>query len=91
MGAEQNNFYYCIVELPIQSLYVVTLLSNLCARSYVKGKGAEWDEYLSTLPEDPYSPKTRNGSFAMSSTYSDHCPGTAASQVCHPFVQRSQD
>ncbi|KAI0084383.1 hypothetical protein BDY19DRAFT_997738 [Irpex rosettiformis] len=57
MGAQPNNFYYCIIELPIQSLYVVTLISNLSARSYVRGKLTEWDEYLTTLPEEFQLPK----------------------------------
>lgn len=53
MGAKPETWYFCVIELPIQSLYVVTLLSNLNARSYVRGKLTEWDEYLTTIPQDP--------------------------------------
>ncbi|KAI0812780.1 hypothetical protein BC629DRAFT_1589500 [Irpex lacteus] len=47
----RTDFVYCIVEFPLSTLYFVTLLSNLNARGYIRGRKTEWNEYLSTLSE----------------------------------------
>ena len=51
MTAQPHGFGYTIVELPIGSLYLVTLLSNLNARGYVRGRQTEWTEYLTAVPD----------------------------------------
>lgn len=61
MATQPGQLYYCIIELPIQSFYLATLLSNLNARGYVKGRETEWNEYLSVLPDDSVS-STAGGS-----------------------------
>lgn len=50
MVAQTDTLAYCIVELPIASLYFNTLMSNLNARGYIRGRQTEWNEYLSELP-----------------------------------------
>ncbi|KAI0086791.1 hypothetical protein BDY19DRAFT_995536 [Irpex rosettiformis] len=62
MAAQPSQLYYCIIELPIQSFYVVTLLSNLNARGYVRGKETEWTEYLSVLPDESRTAAMSSGS-----------------------------
>ncbi len=57
MATQPGQFYYCIIELPIQSFYLATLLSNLNARGYVSGRETEWNEYLSVLLADSESIK----------------------------------
>lgn len=44
-----HNFVFTLIEFPLDSLYLVSLLSNLNARSYVRGRPTEWSEYLSSL------------------------------------------
>lgn len=44
-----QQFVFTLIEFPLDSLYLVSLLSNLNARSYIRGNPAEWSEYLSSL------------------------------------------
>ncbi|KAJ7499637.1 hypothetical protein FB451DRAFT_1549193 [Mycena latifolia] len=44
---QPNGFSYCIVELPIGSLYLTSMLSNLNAREYIRGRKTEWNEFMS--------------------------------------------
>ncbi|KAF8990694.1 hypothetical protein BDZ89DRAFT_1086982 [Hymenopellis radicata] len=55
MKVQPDGFGYTIVELPIGSLYLTSLLSNLNARQYIRGRETEWNEYLSTLSAAPNS------------------------------------
>jgi hypothetical protein len=47
MVAQPDGFGYTIVELAIGSLYVTSVLSNLNARQYIRGRKTEWNEFLS--------------------------------------------
>ncbi|KAI0781638.1 hypothetical protein BC629DRAFT_1594370 [Irpex lacteus] len=71
MASQPGQLWYCIIELPIQSFYVVTLLSNLNARGYVRGRETEWHEYLSVLPDESMTAagstpsKTRQSAYVL--------------------------
>lgn len=71
MASQPGQLWYCIIELPIQSFYVVTLLSNLNARGYVRGRETEWHEYLSVLPDESITAagstpsKTRQSAYVL--------------------------
>ena len=49
MAAQPLSFVYCIIEFPLPSFYLVTLISNLNAREYVRGRRTEWNEYLTAI------------------------------------------
>jgi hypothetical protein len=43
-----KGFEYTLIEFPLGSLYYTTLLSNLNSRKYIRGRKADWSEYMST-------------------------------------------
>lgn len=70
MVAQPDTLAYCIVELPIASLYFNTIMSNLNARGYIRGRQTEWNEYLSALPQSQSSPgRTENNEAIVFSTF----------------------
>lgn len=48
MIVRPNGLEYTVVELGIGSLYLSSLLSNLNARQFIRGRQMEWNEYLSS-------------------------------------------
>lgn len=69
-----QQFVFTLIEFPLDSLYLVSLLSNLNARSYVRGNQDEWGGYLSSLKI-----AQRNTSAGEASS-DDSRPGTACVQ-----------
>lgn len=74
MTCQPLGFGYCIVEFPLGSLYYTTLLSNLNARRYIRGRKTDWNEYLSAPSEGDANPKTVSTGPIVLSTF-DSAPG----------------
>lgn len=49
MWTQGQALNYTVIELPMGTLYFISLLSNLNARGYIRGRATDWNEYLSAF------------------------------------------
>ncbi|KIK54652.1 hypothetical protein GYMLUDRAFT_48568 [Collybiopsis luxurians FD-317 M1] len=94
LTCQPNGFGYCIVEFPLGSLYYTTLLSNLNARRYIRGRKTDWNQYLSISPSegDTSSQNVRTagtGPIVLSTLNSGVTSITAAHERIHTFTAKS--